>query len=638
MMTAVETYLQKGRRTLKTLAADPRVRKAGAVAAYGGSGFFLSAAGLANAPQPIAMGLICGLAGWKAGVAALGSALGYRLFWGDAGIQGMVWAALGWLLALVLGKGKAGEETPLLIPVVAGFLVSATGLVFQIFWKDTTAVPVYLLRILLAAASAGLFGVVARRRVSVADWIAQGVAVLALAQVAPAPWLSFGFFAGGLLAAGGEFPAAAMAGVALDLARVTPVPMTPVLCVGYLARLIPFRNKWLRYAAPVAVYGLVMALCNVWDPKPLAALAAGGAAAVLLPPRPEQARYRGQTGVAQVRLELMAGVMMKSQQLLMEARPGPVDQEALLLRVRERACGSCPNRKQCRDIQIPTELLSRTLTDTSSLGFPCKKPGRMVLELRRGQEQLRFLRADRDRQREYREAVVQQYWFLGEYLREQADVLAHRGAGPRARFSVEVEYRTAGKELSNGDHCLHFPGTECRYYVLLCDGMGTGLGAAREGQSAGELLFQMLSAGFPAEHALRSVNSLMVLGDRAAASTVDLAEIRLDTGRVTIYKWGAAPSYLLKSSGAEKIGTAGPPPGLSVTDTRETVDRLSLCRGEALILFSDGVDGPRAVNREGLSPQTPPGELAAELLEQAGDCGDDATVAVIRLSPAALST
>ena len=168
--------------------------------------------------------------------------------------------------------------------------------------------------------------------------------------------------------------------------------------------------------------------------------------------------------------------------------------------------------------------------------------------------------------------------------------------------------------------------------------MGTGLGAYMEGQEAARMLRQLLTAGFPAEYALRSANSLLTLSGKAGAVTVDLAEIRLDTGRVTIYKWGAAPSWVLRGTGAEKIGTAGPPPGLSVTEARETVERLSLRRGETLILFSDGVDAPGALRREGVSSQASAGELAARLLPAAGEVGDDATVAVVRLSPAALST
>ena len=70
-----------------------------------------------------------------------------------------------------------------------------------------------------------------------------------------------------------------------------------------------------------------------------------------------------------------------------------------------------------------------------------------------------------------------------------------------------------------------------------------------------------------------------------------------------------------------------------------TVEKLSLRRGEVLILVSDGVDGEGIQHQSVLSPDAPPGELAAEILDR-GCVGteDDATVAVIRLRPVSLPT
>jgi len=180
-----------------------------------------------------------------------------------------------------------------------------------------------------------------------------------------------------------------------------------------------------------------------------------------------------------------------------------------------------------------------------------------------------------------------------------------------------------------------FAGTMCRYYVLLCDGMGTGLGAVQEGNSAIYILRRLLTAGYPAEHALRSLNSLCALRERAGAVTVDLLEIQLDTGKATLYKWGAPAGYLVTRLGAEKIGIAGPPPGLSVTDYRETADKLSLRRGETLILVSDGIGEEEALHCCLQMAGQSPGELANALLSCGKDAGeDDATVITVRLDPA----
>ena len=634
MMASMEMYLQQGRRQLQRWALDPRIQTGAKLLACGTGGFLLSAASLHNAPQPLVLGLICGTAGWQTLAAVLGSMLGYRVFWGAAGVQGMVWAAAGGLLMLLLGKWKQAQEYPGLTCALAAFLVAAVGLSFQVLWRDDTPLLVYFLRIALAAGAAFLGQRRQLRRDAILEWITGGVAVLALAQVVPLPYLNLGCAAGGMLAVSGAFPGAALAGLGLDLAQVTRIPMTVVLCTAYFLRLIPFSNRWIKYTAPGAACLLTMALCGVWDASPLPGLILGGALGAVLPPRPELIHRRGETGLAQVRLELTAGVLAYTQQLLLETPPTPIDEEAVLRKVRDQACGTCSARNSCREQErLCTGMLHHPLD------FACRKTGRVLTELRRGQEQLRTMKADRERQREYRWAVVQQYQFLAEYLRRLADQLPRRGERITAHYRIEISARTRGKERANGDRCLAFSGTGCRYYILLCDGMGTGLGAAQESQTAGDLLRQMLTAGFPADHAFRSINSILALRGQAGAVTLDLAEVRLDTGRVALYKWGAAPSYLLRRQAAEKIGTATPPPGISVAEAREAVLRLSLRRGEVLILASDGVQAGEALRRMELTPDAPPGELAERLLENGcGNGEDDATVAVIRLRPASLST
>ena len=149
------------------------------------------------------------------------------------------------------------------------------------------------------------------------------------------------------------------------------------------------------------------------------------------------------------------------------------------------------------------------------------------------------------------------------------------------------------------------------------------------------MLRRLLSAGYPAEYAMRSINSLCALRDRAGAVTMDLAEICLDSGKVVLYKWGAVPSYLVSGLSAERIGTASPPPGLSVTDYQETTERLSLRRGQTLVMVSDGVaesDALRCcVDNAGKSPN----ELAVAMLTCSQLSGqDDATVVTISLQPA----
>lgn len=618
---------------MQRLLLEPGIRAVLMTLFYGGSGFLLSAVSLGNAPQPMAMGMICGATGWRAAVMTLGAILGYPVFWGQAGEQGILWAASGGLLALLVGKREESRDQPLMIPAIAAFLTAITGLCFQIFLHDKTPVPMYALRIAVTGLTAILFTQAARCRDPVTDWLVGGVAALALAQIRLGP-LGLGYLAAGLLAVGCAFPAAALAGLGLDLAQVTRVPMTAVTCLAWFIRLIPFDKRWQHYAAPGFAAVAVMAACGIWDLSILPGLVLGGAAAALLPPRSQIPHRRGQTGVAQVRLEVGAEMLFSTRQLLTEVEPPPVDAQALLDRAVERACGTCSARNKCTQrVTLTTDHILHPLE------ADCRKQGRLIPELHFAQERLKALNADRQQRLECRAAVAQQYCFLGEYLRSLADQLPRKAQRLEPEFEAQAAARSHGKERANGDRCLAFSGPECRYYVLLCDGMGTGLGAAQDGSAAAGLLRQMLLAGFPADHALESLNSLLALRGTAGAVTVDLAELRLDTGIACMYKWGAAPSWVLTRGGVQKIGTATPPPGLNAGENRMVTEKLSLRRGEVLIMLSDGVDGEGIQHLLDLSPDAPPGELAAEILERGcGSAEDDATAAVIRLRPASLPT
>lgn len=636
MMISLQSYVRQGKRKLRDLALDPRIHLYARAGAFLLAGFVLSAASLGNQFLPLSMGLVFACSGWSAVLSALGGGLGYWVFWGSAGYQGLLWLILGLTVSLLLGDRRIIRQTPLLLPALSGLVVSAAGVLFQTWLADTAPVGIYLLRVALGAGSAWLFSRVLQGRNPILDWLACGLAVLALAQIAPFSCLSFGVVAAGSLAVIGAFPAAALSGLALDLAGVSPVSMTAVVCGSYLVRFLPRYPKFLCAAAPASVYLLVMNISQRLDLIPLPALLLGGIIGIFLPSPTKLPNRRGETGVAQVRLEMAAGVLSQTEQLLLESPDIPVDEDALVERAAEQACSGCPCRKNCKDSrrisQLPAAILYKPLLSTEELPIICRKSGRFLAQLHRSQEQLRSIRADRERQKEYRAAMLQQYRFLAEYLQDLSDSLARRTEGIKPYYEPLVQVYGNRPEDSNGDRCLMFAGTQCRYFVLLCDGMGTGLGAVQEGKTAANILRRLLTAGYPTDYALQSLNSLCALRSRAGAVTVDLLELQLDTGKAMIYKWGAAPSYLVSKLGAEKIGTAGPPPGLSVTDGRESVYRLSLRRGEILMLVSDGVGEEDALRCCLEMTDASPGELARAMLT----CGqlsgeDDATVVTVRL-------
>ena len=627
------TTLELVRSARRVLHSGPG-RQAVRLGGWFAGGFALAAGSMEGCFQPLALGLLCAVRGGAgAAAAALGGALGYLWFWGAGAWQAVLWMAAGLAVSLTLGDRGISSRQKLLLPACAAVIAAGGGVLFLFRCGDETPVPIYLLRVGLSLVSTLIFRAFLERRGSWADWLAQGLMVLALAQITVLG-VNLGHMAAGYLGSQGALAPAVLAGLALDGARPGGVGMTEVLVLSFCLRLIPGRPRWLDAFAPAVAFLPVMVWQGTLDLSPLPGLMLGGIVRTVLPGlgKLEPKRRRGEAAVAQLRLEQMALALRHMEQSLLLTAPVRPDREAVLDRARCAACDTCPERRSCkgRMESMKVELLEQPGLSEDDLPRSCKKGSRLLYELRRGQEQLRRMKGDRRRLESYQCAARDQYAFLADFLQNLAEELGHRRDWHPPRFEAEVALSTRSHREENGDKCVWFPGTGSDYYILLCDGMGTGAGAARESREAAQLLKQLLQSGFPAEYALRSLNALAVLRELGGCTTVDLVRIQLDTGRGTMYKWGAAPSYLLKNGQLRKIGTAGPPPGLS-QQARETVDRLSLGGGEVLILLSDGAGEDILLRSAWTAPEPSPGEMAAAIVEHGAREGDDATVAVVRL-------
>lgn len=633
----ISVYVRQGRQVLRRWVLDPRIHTLARLATHTLAGFCLSAAGISNGSLPLGAGLVWVCKGANGVLSALGSTLGYWLFWNRAGIQGLLWTVIALAGTLLLADRPIRRELSLLVPSLSMLTVSATGLAFQVLAGDTTAVWMYLLRVALGGAAPWLFWRAQQKDATVARWLAWGCLGLGLAQIAPVSWLGLGFVAVGAMTAAGAFPCAAVMGLALDIAAITPIPMTAVAVLGYFIRFLPRPPRLLCILWPGLVSIGIMRVLGSWDMNILPGLFLGAAAGHFLPVPVRQTYRRGETGGAQVQLELAAGVLTQTRQLLEDVPQTVIDTGSLVKRAAVSACSGCAMRRNCRDArrmaQLPGALLEKPLISPEELPVRCRKTGRVLTELHRSQEQLRAIQADRQRQQEYREAVQQQYRFLSAYLQDLSDRICQRGQTLQLQYEPKVLIYGNCSYSANGDRCSHFSGIRGNYYIILCDGMGTGAGAVQEGKQAVQMLRSMLTIGFPAEHVLQSLNSLCALRERAGAVTVDLAEIALETGKVTIYKWGAAPSYLLGHNQTQKLGTSSLPPGIGVTGKRESVCRCTLHKDQLLLLTSDGISQEQVLgcSRRTATPET----LGRLVLESARENGeDDATLVTIQLLPA----
>lgn len=632
-------------------------------------GFLLGAAGVRTTPLPLAVGLLASLDfGLLNLLVCVSCVSGTLAFWGlRAGSEP---AAVLFLvfLAQALFEGTAPKKTRWLMPCLASAVTAVVGVAFLL---EGTAVArsdlsLFLLRIALSGCSALFFTQARRARGTPADWFAAGALVLSLAQLLLFSKLDLGLVLAAILTCTAPpglaaLPLAAACGLALDLARITPVILTPVLCLSALgAAAAP--KKRLRFFFPTLLSFPFMLLWGEFDALVPISLATGGAVSLFLPrsliPQPVQERP-GSDPDAAARLQSVADVLSQIQATLMTENGNAKhdDAAAIFDQATDQVCRSCIHFSLCWErsgaetyhllSSCAPELLEKGTAHSEDLPAAflerCRQPGPFLEAVNQALFAHRCQNKCRAQLAESRTVLCSQYQFLASYLTETAEHLdAPAFHCATARYRPDIGIRALGKygQAVSGDRGACFAGPGSLYYVLLCDGMGTGLGAAQESESAMRLLTGLLQAGLSAGAALEMLNGLYVLRSSGGFSTADLLELHLDSGRASLYKWGAAPSYIKHQGYAKKVGTAAPPPGLGIGGScRAEVIRLSLTRGETVVLVSDGVSGEETRLRIAGFADRSPKALANYIIAGAGADGeDDMTAVAVCLRPLTSTT
>ena len=191
------------------------------------------------------------------------------------------------------------------------------------------------------------------------------------------------------------------------------------------------------------------------------------------------------------------------------------------------------------------------------------------------------------------------------------------------RLSAQVESACVAKdrERISGDCCRHMVTPDKRQIVILSDGMGTGEKAGRLSCAAADAVIGLVQAGVSlpaAAHALSSALEAQV--DSAGFTTLDMVEIDLICGRCLFVKYGAQPSYIVRSGRVQKVWRQSLPAGLG--GEGECLTCL-LSPGDKIVMMTDGAREPEDFS-------APAAVLCRELTS--GRALDDMTAAVITVS------
>lgn len=230
-----------------------------------------------------------------------------------------------------------------------------------------------------------------------------------------------------------------------------------------------------------------------------------------------------------------------------------------------------------------------------------------------------------------------QYEYLGETLGGVSDMLPQQET-PLLRCRVGTLLRPKEGETVCGDQTAVFTAGST-LYMLLSDGMGSGAAAHAESAMTVRLLRQFLKAGILPVPALKTINTALTLRcqEGGGFTTIDLLALDRHSGAATLYKYGAAASYVKKNGAVLRLDGGSLPAGLQDTHRPPETTGFRLESGHVLVMVSDGVTGEddgwlRELLAEWAGSDTQ--ELAQLLLAESrrhGGLRDDCAVLALRV-------
>ena len=160
---------------------------------------------------------------------------------------------------------------------------------------------------------------------------------------------------------------------------------------------------------------------------------------------------------------------------------------------------------------------------------------------------------------------------------------------PLLSLEVGVATRSRSGEDVTGDSYVSRVLEGGRHVLALSDGMGSGVCALQESQTALQLILESLSAGYTRAQALDVVNALMFMcTGRDMYATMDLCVCDLHSGEAAFEKLGACASYVVRDGEVRSIGSDTLPVGV-LPDVEVKSLRMTLREGDVVIMITDGV-------------------------------------------------
>ena len=431
----------------------------------------------------------------------------------------------------------------------------------------------------------------------------------------PAGWTVMGFSPAAVLTAvlllyfvgRGPVPdaaaAGALAGLTLDLCGTGELYLAVVLCAAASAAAGLRRGQRVPAAAAFCAAGVLAALL-LGEVRPLAVLCQLLTAAgvwLLLPEK--EGPLLTAAGEVSPEAAAPAAAFRAVYDSLEDHAPllRPENPAVLFDRAAEQVCRNCLLTARCWQTEY-----SQTYNAFNDACGPMLKRGRAEAEdfplffssrclhfpdllgaINTEVYAFRLRRQYRTRLEDMRELAEAQYEHLGEVLGSET---APEPEGALLRCRVGTLLRPKEGESACGDQLAVFT-AGAMLYMLLSDGMGSGAEAHAESAMTVRLLRQFLKAGIRPASALKTLNTALTLRcqEGGGFTTIDLLALDRRTGAATLYKYGAAASYVKRGGTVTRLEGGSLPAGLQDTRQPPEATGIHLEPGSVLVMVSDGV-------------------------------------------------
>ena len=161
---------------------------------------------------------------------------------------------------------------------------------------------------------------------------------------------------------------------------------------------------------------------------------------------------------------------------------------------------------------------------------------------------------------------------------------------PKNNYDIKVAVSSYAREgRVSGDSYICSALKDSEYMIALSDGMGKGQTAYDESALTITTLYNLIKAGFDVESALKTMNNLMMMkSDDEIFSTVDLGLFDRISGKIKLFKIGAAVTFIKRDGRVEMVRVSALPLGI-LDAVRLGHIELQTRKGDTIIIVSDGI-------------------------------------------------